>query len=62
MEEKYEAEFKYLERLRISGVTNMYGAAPYLVSVFDIDKNEARTILSDWMKRYDELSKKYGWR
>lgn len=62
MEEKYEAEFKYLESLRISGVTNMYGAAPYLTAAFAIDKNEARTILSDWMKRYDELSKKYGWR
>lgn len=62
MEEKYEAEFKYLENLRISGVTNMYGAAPYLTAVFDIDKYEARTILSDWMNRYDELSKKYGWR
>lgn len=62
MKEKYEAEFKYLENLRISGVTNMYGAIPYLTATFAIDKNEARTILSDWMKRYEELSKKYRWR
>ena len=62
MKEKYEAEFKYLENLRISGVINMYGAAPYLAAAFAINIDEARTILSDWMNRYDELSKKYGWR
>lgn len=62
MTEKYEAEFKYLESLRSSGVVNMYGAAPHLTAAFAIDKREARTVLDDWMTRYDELSKKYGWR
>ena len=43
----------YLEKLRRSGVTNMFGAVPYLVEEFGISRNEARKILSDWMKNYD---------
>ena len=43
----------YLERLRRSGVTNMYGAAPYLADEFDLDLEEARKVLRDWMKRYN---------
>ena len=43
----------YLEALRQSGVTNMYGAAPYLVSHFGVSLREARDILLDWMKNYN---------
>ena len=43
----------YLERLRRSGVTNMYGAAPYLMDEFGLRKNEAIKILSDWMRNYN---------
>ena len=42
----------YLEDLRRSGVTNMYGARPYLEKAFDIDPYVAGLILSDWMKKY----------
>ena len=28
--EEYKEEFIYLENLRRSGITNMYGASPYL--------------------------------
>ena len=45
--------WNFLEELRRSGVTNMYGAAPYLVERFDVDKYEARKILADWMNNYD---------
>ena len=44
--------FEYLDTLRESGVTNMFGAAPYLVQAFDIDRKEARTVLSEWMNQY----------
>ena len=44
--------FEYLDVLRETGVTNMFGAAPYLQQAFGIDKNEAKTILLDWMKNY----------
>lgn len=43
----------YLERLRRSGVTNMYGAAPYLMDEFGMRKNEAIKVLADWMRNYN---------
>lgn len=45
--------FAYLETLRRSGAVNMFGAAPYLAEEFDLDKREARRILSLWMENYD---------
>lgn len=48
-----EEYFNYLEDLRRSGVTNMFGAAPYLEEEFGIGTQEARRILSLWMKTYD---------
>lgn len=61
-QEKYEKEFQYLERLRKSGVTNMFGAGVYLENEFGYDRAISRNILLEWMRRYDELSKKYKWR
>ena len=43
----------YLENLRKSGVTNMFGATPYLMEEFNLDKKEATKILSDWMHNYN---------
>ena len=43
----------YLERLRRSGVTNMYGASPYLMDEFGLRKNEAIKVLADWMRNYN---------
>ena len=43
----------YLEELRRSGVTNMFGAVPYLMNEFGLTRMEASAILSDWMKNYD---------
>jgi len=42
-------EFEFLNRLRESGATNMFGAAPYLESVFDLDRREAKQVLQQWM-------------
>ena len=41
--------FDYLEALRKSGVTNMFGAAPYLVREFNMTEDEAVKILKQWM-------------
>jgi len=49
----------FLEELRASGVTNMYGAVPYLVAEFDIDEKLAKDILLNWMKNYTEIEKKF---
>lgn len=43
----------FLEDLRKSGITNMYGAAPYLAAEFKIPMHTARAILLDWMNNYD---------
>lgn len=42
----------YLDELRESGQTNMFGAVPYLVEEFNIDTKEARVILSEWMQTF----------
>ena len=47
---KIREEFKYLNRLRESGQTNMFGAAPYLTIQFDITAREAKQVLMDWMQ------------
>lgn len=53
MKENLPEEWIYLENLRRSGVTNMFGAGPYLEDEFGISKTEARKILIDWMKNYN---------
>jgi hypothetical protein len=52
--------FQYLDKLRESGATNMYGAAPYLQQVFGMSKNDARDVLLDWMKNFDDKSRRGG--
>lgn len=47
-----EQMFVYLDELRESGVTNMYGARPYLQQEFDLDKKVAGEILSEWMRTF----------
>jgi len=47
----------YLNELRDSGVTNMFGAVSYILNEFpELDKNEASRILSLWMKNFNEES------
>lgn len=46
---KIRPEFIYLNRLRESGVTNMWGAGPYLREQFDIGRAESSKILSEWI-------------
>ena len=43
---------EYLEQLRDSGVTNMWGASPYLAKRFKIDEKEAGEILIEWIKSF----------
>ena len=52
--EQEKEMFDYLNDLRASGVTNMFCASPYLVDEFDIDEYEARKVLSNWMKNFNE--------
>lgn len=45
---------EYLDDLGESGVTNMFGAAPYLGDNFNLPQRDARSILSYWMKSFGE--------
>jgi hypothetical protein len=47
-----ESYFRYLDELRESGITNMFGAAPYLAYAFDLDRQEARKVLAEWMRTF----------
>ena len=52
---KFERSYYfYLDVLRKSGVTNMLGAGKYLMEEFHLDHQEARDVLSDWMKTFGE--------
>lgn len=51
---EYDEEYyTYLDELRRSGITNMWGAAPYLKDAFDMDDiTVARNILKDWQDTF----------
>jgi hypothetical protein len=51
---------EYLDALRDSGATNMFGAAPYLQEEFALSKAEARSILGEWMRTFSERHPKGG--
>lgn len=51
----------YLDELRISGQTNMFGAAPYVTEKFaDVTLTQAQTVLLFWMKTFAERQEKGG--
>ncbi len=57
-EELEEGHLIYLDELRESGVTNMYGAGAYLQREFPgMDKILAREILSYWMNTFSQRHK-----
>jgi hypothetical protein len=49
-----QEHLEYLDELRESGETNMFGARPYLINEFGLDKREAAEILSYWMKSFGD--------
>ncbi len=54
--DKLREMYEYLDDLRKSGATNMFGAAPYLEDEFPDDLTcieEARRVTSSWMRSFD---------
>ncbi len=49
-----EKHLEYLDYLRESGKTNMFGAGVYLEKKFKIDTDTAKKILVYWMKSFGE--------
>ena len=41
----------FLKRLRASGRSNMYGAIPYLMQAFGLDREAAFRIVCEWVDR-----------
>lgn len=48
--------FVYLDELRSSGATNMFGAGSWLRDAFGMDRAEASAVLQAWMKTFDGAS------
>jgi hypothetical protein len=41
--------FRFLRKLRADGRTNMYGAVPYLMKTFNLDRESAFAIVCQWL-------------
>ncbi len=56
-----EQHLTFLDELRESGETNMYGARPYLLAEFpDLTKADAAAILLDWMRTFGDRNPAVG--
>lgn len=49
-----EDHLTYLDDLRESGVTNMFGSGDYLQRDFNVDRHEAKQIVLYWMGSFEE--------
>ena len=53
--EREKTVFLFLNDLKESGITNMFGAIPYMLKKFsDMKKTEAVLLLTRWMKNFNE--------
>jgi len=52
--EDVERCFVYLDALRESGVTNMFGATEFLVAQYDLSDGYARDMLILWMSTFTD--------
>lgn len=43
----------FLRRLRAGGRSNMYGAVPYLMRRFDLDRDTAFRVICEWVDAQD---------
>jgi len=44
----------YLDALRESGATNMFGASPFLEEDFGLSRKDAKAVLIYWMETFSE--------
>jgi hypothetical protein len=51
-ESRREDGYDYLISLRDSGVTNMWGAPPYVEKEFSVDKTVATNLFLDWIETF----------
>lgn len=54
-----EEHLSFLDFLKESGITNMFGARPYLMNAFpELSQKEASEILRYWMETFGERHEK----
>jgi len=53
-----DEHMRFLDALRESGQTNMFGAAPYLADLFEIPMQQARKVLTYWMRTFGTRKQK----
>ncbi len=53
-EEKKERMFDFLDKLRDSGICNMFGSGVYLEEMFGITRRESKEVVLEWMITCDE--------
>ena len=56
MNRKWMRYYRYIEKLRASGITNMFEISVYLEDEFNLYNDDAKKILVSWMKNYDEIT------
>lgn len=54
VESTLEEKFEFLDAVRDSGITNMYGASPFLEARFGISATEAKQVLVEWMRTFSQ--------
>jgi len=52
--EATQEHFDFLDELRETGITNMFGASPFLEDEFpELNAREARIVLGKWMDSFE---------
>ena len=54
---EWKEHFIFLNMLRESGVTNMFGASPYLEEHCDLEGANPTEVLMNWMQNFEEIQK-----
>lgn len=54
---EWKEHFIFLNTLRESGVTNMFGAVPYLEQDCDLKGANPTEVLMNWMENFEEIQK-----
>ena len=49
-----DEQLEYLDGLRDSGATNMFGAGRYIMAAFDLNSGDAKTVVLYWMESFEE--------
>jgi hypothetical protein len=52
--DKEQEVLEFLNILRDSGATNMFGAVPYIKDEFELDSKEAKRLLMLWMANFND--------